>query len=183
MSNRVREEVTPIKKSIDKAKKGNKNAFIACTQPYEADIYRMAFVYMKNEHDALDVMQEAIIKAYESLDTLREPDYFKTWLIRIVINCCISKLKLAKKVVHIEPKQVDLWQVSDHDIPLKVTLETLINDLSLEEKNVVLLRFYQGYTFEDISDVLEIPLGTAKSLLYRALKKLRLQIEEVDFYE
>lgn len=172
-----------MKKLIDKAKEGNKNAFIACVQPYEADMYRMAFVFMKNEHDALDVLQDAILKAYESLHTLREPNYFKTWLIKIIINCCISKLKVAKKVIHIEPKLMDLWQVSDQDIPLQITLEKLVNELSLEEKNVVILRFYQGYTLGEISEMIEIPLGTVKSLLYRSLKKLRIQIEEVDFYE
>ena len=59
----------------------------------------------------------------------------------------------------------------------------MIEELTNEEKNVILLRYYQGHTFEETSSILEIPLGTAKSVCYRALKKLRIQIEEVDFYE
>ncbi|CAM5215493.1 RNA polymerase sigma (SigV) subunit OS=Ureibacillus acetophenoni OX=614649 GN=SAMN05877842_11916 PE=3 SV=1 [Ureibacillus acetophenoni] len=55
--------------------------------------------------------------------------------------------------------------------------------LQEDEKSVILLRFYQNYTFKEISQALEIPLGTAKSILYRALNKLRERMEEVDFYE
>lgn len=84
----VKKEVILIEKLIKKAKRGNKTAFIQYIKPYEADLYRMAFVYMKNEHDAVDVVQETILNAYEKINTLKEPAYFKTWLIKIVINIC-----------------------------------------------------------------------------------------------
>lgn len=143
----------------------------------------MAFVYMKNEHDAVDVVQETILKAYEKMNTLKEPAYFKTWLIKIVINTCLSKLKRSEKLIHIDEKHLALLQVTSADFSLKLTLQSLIDELSTEEKNVILLHFYQGYSFKETSEFLEIPLGTAKSVCYRAIKKLRIQIEEVDFYE
>lgn len=143
----------------------------------------MAFVYMKNEHDAIDVVQETILKAYEKISTLKEPAYFKTWLIKIVINTCLSKLKRLEKVISIEEKQLISLHTIQIDLSLKLTLQNLIEELTNDEKNVILLHFYQGYTFKEISEILELPLGTAKSVCYRALKKLRIQIEEVDFYE
>ena len=100
-----RKGVIPIQKLIKKAKRGNKTAFMQCIESYEADLYRMAFVYMKNEHDALDVVQETILKAYEKINTLKETAYFKTWLIKIVINTSLSKLKKAERVIHIDEKQ------------------------------------------------------------------------------
>ncbi|MFC5603639.1 RNA polymerase sigma factor [Sporosarcina koreensis] len=172
-----------IEKLIKKAKRGNKTAFIQCIEPYEGDLYRMAFVYMKNEHDAVDVVQETIIKAYEKINTLKEPAHFKTWLIKIVINTCLSKLKRSEKLIHIDEKHLASLQIMTTDISLKLTLQNLIEQLTNEEKNVILLHFYQGYTFKETSELLEMPLGTAKSICYRALKKLRIQIEEVDFYE
>lgn len=143
----------------------------------------MAFVYMKNEHDAVDVVQETILRAYEKMNTLKEPAYFKTWLIKIVINTCLSKLKRAEKVIHIDEKQLASLQVRPSDISLKLTVQNLIEELSNEEKNVILLHFFQGYTFKETSELLEMPLGTAKSICYRALNKLRIQIEEVGLYE
>ena len=138
---------------------------------------------MKNKHDAVDVVQETILKAYEKINTLKEPVYFKTWLIKIVINTCLSKLKRSEKVISIDEKQLASLQVIQTDISLKITLRNLIEELTTEEKSVILLHFYQGYTFKETSKILELPLGTAKSVCYRALKKLRIQIEEVDFYE
>lgn len=179
----VKKGVILIEKLIKKAKRGNQTAFIQCIEPYEAHLYRMAFVYMKNENDAVEVVQETIVKAYEKMNTLKEPAYFKTWLIKIVINTCLSKLKRADKVIHIDEKQLVSLQVLPTDISLKLTLQNLIEQLSTEEKNVILLHFYQGYTFKETSELLEMPLGTAKSVCYRALKKLRIQIEEADFYE
>ena len=121
-----REGVIPIQKLIKKAKRGNKTAFMQCIEPYEADLYRMAFVYMKNEHDALDVVQETILKAYENINTLKETAYFKTWLIKIVINSSLSKIKKAERVIHIDEKQSSILQVILTDISLKLTLQHLI---------------------------------------------------------
>ena len=168
---------------ILKAQKGNRKAFIKCIQPYEADLYRMAYVYMKNEQDALDIVQETILKAFESIHTLREPAYLKTWLIKININCCLKKIRQTQKIVYMEPQQVERWSEKEKDISLQVVLEKILNEISLEEKQILLLKYYQGYTFEEISGIVDMPLGTVKSLLYRALKKCKVQIEEVDFYE
>lgn len=138
---------------------------------------------MKNEHDAIDVVQETILKAFEKINTLKEPAYFKTWLIKIVINTSLSKLRMKERVINIDERQLALLHVVPIDVSLNITLKSLIEELTNEEKNVILLHFYQDYTFEETSKTLNIPLGTAKSICYRALKKLRIQIEEEDFYE
>lgn len=117
---------------ILKAQKGDKKAFIKCIQPYEADLYRMAYVYMKNEQDALDIVQETILKAFESIHTLREPAYFKTW--QISINCCLKKIRQTQKIVYMEPQQVELWSGKEQDVSLQVLLEKILNEISLEEK-------------------------------------------------
>lgn len=172
-----------MEKWILKAQKGNKKAFMKCIESYQADIYRIAYVYMKNEQDALDVVQETILKAFEKMNTLREPAYFKTWLIKIAINCCLKKLRHTEKIVYVEQEQMERWSEKEPDVSLQIVLEKILNDISLEEKQILLLKYYQGYTFEEISDIVELPLGTVKSILYRALKKCKVQMEEVNFYE
>ena len=75
---------------VKKAQKGNDKAFLKLFQKYEEDIYRMAYVYVKNENDALDVVQEVAYRSFKKIDTLKNPEYLKTWLIKIAINCSLN---------------------------------------------------------------------------------------------
>lgn len=168
---------------MKKAQKGNDKAFLKIFQQYEEDIYRMAFLYVKNENDALDVVQEVAYQAFKNIQTLKNPAYFKTWLIRITMNCAMNLVGKNKKVIHLTPEQGILIPSEEEDIPLSLTLENIMNVLQENEKSIVYLRFYQQYTFKEIAEILDIPLGTAKSILYRALEKLRKELTEVDFYE
>lgn len=132
----------------------------------------MAYVYVKNQEDALDVVQEVAYQSFKKIDTLKTPEYFKTWLMKITINCAINLIKKNSKVVQLKP-EYEVVIGTEEDIPLTLSLKDLIDGLEDEEKSVVLLRFYQNHTFKEIAELLDMPLGTAKSVLYRALKKLR----------
>ncbi|WP_075982049.1 sigma-70 family RNA polymerase sigma factor [Bacillus massilinigeriensis] len=168
---------------VKKAKKGNDKAFLEIFQKYEKDIYRMAFVYVKNQEDALDVVQEVAYQSFKKVHTLKKPEYFKTWLMKITISCATNLVKKNKKVVQLFPEFEEFVGSDDEDFPLTLSLQDLIDTLQEDEKSIVLLRFYQDFTFKEISEVLEIPLGTAKSVLYRALDKLRKEFKEADICE
>jgi len=86
-------------------------------------------------------------------------------------------------VIQLIPEFESFVGSDDEDIPLSLTLQNLIDTLHEDEKSIVLLRFYQNFTFKEISEVLDIPLGTAKSVLYRALDKLRKEFKEADICE
>ncbi|UOE94749.1 sigma-70 family RNA polymerase sigma factor [Alkalihalobacillus sp. LMS39] len=168
---------------VKKAQKGDDKAFIKLFQRYEEDIYRMAYVYVKNESDALDVVQEVAYRSFKNIETLKNPEYFKTWLIKITITYSIDLVRRNNKVVQLKP-EYDVYTGSiDEDIPLSITLQQLIEQLNEEEKSIVLLKFYEGYSFKEIAELIDIPLGTAKSILYRALSKLRKQFKGVDVGE
>lgn len=144
----------------------------------------MAYVYMKNQEDALDVVQEVAYQSFRKFDTLKNPEYLKTWLMKITINSAINAINKRKKVVQLKtPYEEYLGAEMDENIPLNLSLQNVIELLQEDEKSVILLRFYQNYTFKEISEALDIPLGTAKSILYRALQKLRKELKEVDFHE
>lgn len=182
MSNRCKEgkeRVNTLIRLIKKAQKGNDKAFLKLFQQVEEDIYRMAFVYLKNKDDALDVVQEVAYLSFKKINTLQKPEYFKTWVMKIAINCAINIIRKNKKVVQLKPGFEATMGTENKDILLSLTLQELMNVLQEDEKSVIILRFYHDRTLKEISEILDIPLGTTKSVLYRALHKLRKNSKEV----
>ncbi|PAE08150.1 RNA polymerase [Terribacillus saccharophilus] len=168
---------------IKKAQKGDNRAFLKLFQQYQDDIYRIAFTYVKNQNDALDVVQETAYRSFKKIVSLRNPEYFKTWLIKIAINCSIELIRKNKKVIQLKPEYEEYIGSVDEDVTLTITLQDLLERLSEDEKSVILLKFYQGYSLREIADILNLPLGTTKSILYRAINRLRKQFEEARMYE
>jgi len=161
-------------KTIKKARKGDDEAFSILFKKYEKDIYRMAFIYVSNQSDALDIVQETAYNAFKNIKSLKKPKFFKTWLMKIAIRCSLDLTRNRNKTFHLTPPlEGNLPDHINEDIDLKMTLRHLIDDLNEDEKSVILLRFYQDFTFKDISKVLDMPLGTCKTILYRAVNKLR----------
>ncbi|CAJ1004671.1 sigma-70 family RNA polymerase sigma factor [Brevibacillus aydinogluensis] len=165
---------------VKQAQSGNDAAYLALFQQYEEMVYRIAFVYVKNQDDALDIVQEVAYRSFKSIKTLREPRYFKTWLTKITISCSINVLQKRRKVIQMKPEQLDDVRSMDEDLPLSITLKDVLEKLDVNEKSVILLRFYQDYTIKEIAQVLELPLGTIKTILYRSLGKLRGILQEVE---
>ncbi|MFJ8247457.1 sigma-70 family RNA polymerase sigma factor [Peribacillus asahii] len=169
---------------VKKAQRGDDKAFLKLFQQCEEDIYRMAYVYVKNKDDALDVVQEVAYQSFKKIATLKKPEYFKTWVMKITMNCAINLVKKNKKVVLLKPEFEEFVGSDDEDIPLSLSLQELMDTLQEDEKSVILMKFYNDNTLKEISEALEIPLGTAKSVLYRALNKLRKNYKkEVGYYE
>ena len=162
---------------VERARSGDDDAFLKLFQKYEQEIYRIAFIYVKNQNDALDAVQETAYRSFKSIKNLKEPKFFKTWLIRIAISCSLDILRKRKKVILLTPEfeeyiTDDVEDADDINI-LEMTIQDLIKCLNENEKSVIILRFYQDLTIREVSETLDIPLGTAKTVLYRALKKLR----------
>ena len=169
---------------MKKAQKGNDDAFLILFQKYEQDIYRTSFVFVKNQNDALDVVQETAYQSFKSIKNLKEPKYFKTWLMRITINCALDLLRKQKNVVQMKPEVVEFISGDvNEDIFLEMTVRDLIERLNEDEKSVIVLRFYEDLTIKEVSETLGIPLGTAKTILYRALNKLRKDLKGESVYE
>ena len=163
------------------SKKQSSAAFMEEFRKYEADLYRIAYVHVKNEQDALDIMQETAYRAYKNQHTLKQPQYFKTWLTRIVINCAIDHIRKSGSVLPLDDYAENLPELShqeEQQIILRTTLHQLMDDLSPTEKNVVLLKYYQNLTIREIAEICDMPIGSVKTVLYRALHKLRTKLQE-----
>ncbi len=144
----------------------------------------MAYTYVKNNDDALDVVQEVAYRAFKNFDTLKEMKYIKTWLFRITINCSIDCLRKNNKII-IESHDLEKqWDGSgkDLDVPLSLSLQDILDELDMTEKTVILLKYYQEYTFQEISSVMYLPLSTVKTITYRALTKLKKIVKKEDIY-
>ena len=164
-------------KLVRKSKKGNTLAFSTLIKSYEKDLYKVAIAMTKNDDDALDCIQEAILQAYISIKDLRQDEYFKTWLIKILINKCNALLKKNKKILNLDVSIAENDKVEQSD---RLELKDSINNLDSNLKIIVILYYYEDMSIKDISESLNIPQGTIKSRLSRARSKLKemLSIDE-----
>lgn len=135
-------------------------------------MYRIAFTYMQNDADALDVVSETYAKAVANQAKIRELKYAKTWLTRILINTALDQLRKRKPVV-------DLEQVMDEPAASSSSMELLF-ELPDEYRVVVFLRFVEDLQLKEIAEVLELPLSTVKHRLYRGLELLRIVVEDLE---
>lgn len=138
---------------------------------YEA-MYRTAFVYLRQEEDAMDAVQEAIVKALKQVDSVREPEYLKTWLFRILINTALDEQKRKKKILPLLNEE----EVSREDVYRDLDVLNVLNSLEETERIVVSLRYFEDWKIEDIAWYLKKNVNTVKSILYRSLKKLKTEL-------
>lgn len=170
---------------LNRKRQSKEKQFIEMLEGNKAQFYRIAYSYMRNEHDALDAVQESVCKAYEHLDDLRECKYMKTWFTRILINTSNDMLSNKKRQRPDAFIEVELEDSQDavNQTEAKIDLMHSLSQLSEKEKAIILLRYFEDYKLEDVSRAVDLPLSTTKSILYRALKKMRINLEEVNIYE
>ncbi len=162
---------------------GNNEAFQELMEEEKVRLYKIAYVYVKNEEDALEIFQETIYKAYVSIKDLKEEKYFSTWITRILINTAYDYLKKKKRVIPMESdvlerKSTNYSSQNISRFPEKSDLLRYIEELDVKYKTVLILRFYKDYTIKQISSILECPEGTVKTNIHRAISLLRVKMKE-----
>lgn len=165
------------KSSVGKAKKIDRENFLLLINDNRLSIYKVARGILKNQYDIEDAIQNTLIKAYEKIDTLKDSNLFKTWIIRILINECKNILRKSKRTISLEE---EMNQGVYTDIYENIDLTRAINLLNEELKIVTVLFYFEDMTTKDIAMILEIPEGTVRSRLSRARQQLREIIEEVE---
>ena len=136
-------------------------------------LYRTAFCYMGGEAMALDVLDEAVYRGLKSLKKLQQPEYFDTWMTRILLNECQRELKRRGRCPPLE----DMPELSVEEFE-KRPLQEAVRRLPKELRDVVILRYFSGYTQAQTAEALEVPQGTVATRQRRALQLLRLELEE-----
>jgi RNA polymerase sigma-70 factor (TIGR02954 family) len=160
---------------VDKAIKGDDEAFLKLMQLYKIDLYKTALSYLKNKQEALEAIQEVTYRAYKSIGSIRENSYFKTWLIRIMINYCNDQLKKNKRVIlNEEVLQAQGFSENHEEMELKDAM------LALDERSreILTLKYFHDLKIKEIASFMQCPEGTVKTWLNKALKSLRGKLEE-----
>ncbi|MGD8188744.1 sigma-70 family RNA polymerase sigma factor [Brevibacillus ginsengisoli] len=163
---------------VARAKKGDSDAFQSLIHEEKEKLYKMAFVYMRNEEDSLEVFQETVYKAFVSISTLQENHYFSSWLVRILINTAIAHIKKKRKVVPMSHEILEgVGSTSHLKLEEQIDLLQAMEELEEKYKTVLLLRYYKDFTIKQISTFLNCPEGTVKTNLHRGLLLLKTKLK------
>lgn len=158
--------------------KGDCDAFGILIKRNKEYLYKTAFLYVKDQDKALDILQETIYIAFKNIKKLREYKYFKTWITRILINLAIKSLKKDSKVIQIESVNDVIDENIGIGIDEKVDLYNAVNELKEDFKDVVIMKYYNELSISQISDILGIPENTVKTKLSRARQMLKKILRE-----
>lgn len=157
----------------------DREEFLQLTLEAESTLFHISFSILHDEQDCADAVQEGILKAYMQRNKLREIKYFKTWLVRIVINECYGILRRNRKLQRFEENIVENKSYFGNYIKEEyLDLYQAISRLEEKEKICILLFYMEDYSVAEIADVLKIPVGTVKSRLNRGRKKLKDYLDE-----
>ncbi|KFZ41689.1 RNA polymerase subunit sigma-24 [Anoxybacillus flavithermus] len=141
-------------------------------------VLRLAYTYMRNQHDAEDVFQDVFIKLYEHMDRIQSEEHMKAWLIRVTVNVCKNKLK------SFAYRKMDTYEEWLHSSPIDSRGDVIEAVISLPTKyrEVVHLFYYEGYQTKEIAELLKKRESTVRSLLARAREMLKNKLKgEYDF--
>ncbi|WP_082023224.1 sigma-70 family RNA polymerase sigma factor [Sporosarcina koreensis] len=140
--------------------------------------YRLAYSYVKNKEDALDIVQDSIFKALRSIDRLDDLKYLKTWFYRILVNTSIDFIRKHQRMMVMDEETLDGYLPSTEDAQADMDLRRALDALTAYEKSLLLLRFFEDLKIDEVAAVLGENVNTVKTKLYRTVKKLRIEIGE-----
>lgn len=165
------------KEIIKMAMAGNIEAFGQIVKSLEDDLLRIALIKMKNIEDAEDVLQNTIFIAFKKINTLKNVDYFKTWIIKILINESNRVIKSNIKMREISKKIKVDETPSSSDLE-KIEIKSIINKLNDEDKLILELYYRDRFTSKEISKLLNLSINTVKSKILRARNRIKKEMEE-----
>lgn len=150
-----------------------KEQFVDYWKASREKYYRLAYCYTKNEQDALEILSEATYKGYCHLHQLKQPEYFDTWMSRIIIYEAYHFLKYKKRWVSYE----EYMDVPDEnmfrEIETNIDVYRYLDKLSAEERTLLILKYFEERSFKEVAEILSISESTIKTRTYRLLRKMR----------
>lgn len=151
----------------------NEQQYMDAAQALKVRLYRTALLYLGSSSAAVDAVDEAIYKGFLSYKKLRQPDYFNTWLTRILINVCSDELRRRGRMATLDELPETAAEQFDA-LPLREAVERLPRQL----REVIILRYFTGCTLAETAEILDLPPGTVSTQQRKALGLLRLELSE-----
>ena len=150
--------------------------FEECVTCNKEKFYRLAYTYVKNSHDAMDILQESILKGYSNLSKVKDIRALDKWMSRIIVNTALDFLRKSSKETVIDKESIIVDKVATTaDEDLSYAIDALDPGL----KTIIILKYFHGYTINEVADILEISVSTVKNRMHKALSLLRVDIKEV----
>lgn len=168
---------------VKKAIRGNDKAFEKLVKQESEKLYKTAFLYVRNKEDALDILQETIYKAYISINQVKQPEFFTSWLTKILMRTAYDFLRNNKKIILDESLLKNVTAASKTNMEGKMDLVNAISTLKQDYQTVIILFYYHDLSIRCIGETMGIPENTVKTQLRRAKMELKRILEGVNTYE
>jgi RNA polymerase sigma-70 factor, ECF subfamily len=182
-------DATDAAAALARARQGDSEAFRALVERHSRSVFRLAYRMTGNEHDAEDVVQESLLRAYKQLGRFQSRANFGTWLYRIVANCSVDMMR-ARQSRHDQSRREPLDAAEDipaADMPgperlarsaeIDACVRDALSALSPLERAAFTLRHYEGRSIDEISRTLGLGTSAAKHSVFRAVRKLRIALQ------
>ncbi len=181
---------------IEKFKMGDEGVFEEIVRRYQKKVYNSTYRMMGNHEDAWDLAQEAFLRVYRNLNRFQGRSSFSTWLFTITTNICRDELRKRQRQIkahslsepiRVKDGEIERDIVDDSMIPEDISLQRelrdeiqeVINNLPEEQKEVIVLREIQGFSYEEIAEIVGVAIGTVKSRISRGRRNLRQELDSL----
>lgn len=166
-----------VENLVEKSKQGDTAAFGDLYEIYSTDMFRFAYYYTGSEAVAEDCVSEAVLIAFRKIGELRNISSFKSWLFRILRNCCSSSFRKSSKETLTEEtgSSVHSFEKESDD---RLSLRNALMKLSDDEREILILHYCNGYTSREISMMLTLNENTVRSRLSRSTEKLKKELKD-----
>lgn len=183
-----------LNKQIKRVLKGDQDAFTDIVSLYQHRLYQVCYRMIGNKQEAEDIAQEAFVRAYTNLHTFDQKRKFSTWLYRIATNLCIDRIRKKKPDFYLDAQVtgtdgLDMYSqiASSETLPedqveqmeLQDRIQYEIKRLPDKYRSVIVLKYIEELSLQEISDILEMPLGTVKTRIHRGREALRKQLNNL----
>ena len=165
---------------IRKAKKGDKDAFCRLMDEQMQSMYKLAISYVKNDEDAADAIQDTILSCYENLKSLKYNRYFKTWMIRILINQCNGMIRQGRREVAYGEIPDIMGEQSEYAL---AEFKDLLERLDEKYRLILILYYVEEFKIAEIAKLLDLHENTVKTRLRRGRNSLKQEYEKMNLKE
>lgn len=162
-----------IDKLIKGAKQGDKDALVQLIMARKQDYYKLAYTYMRNKEDALDVLEDMIVILYESIHSLKKEEAFYSWSKTILVNRCKKLLAKKRNLFSLDTVREEAIEGGFKEKDDQLILEKHLSKLNKKHQEVLKLRYFLDLDYKSISNLLKIPIGTVKSRISVGIKRLK----------
>ncbi len=185
---------TIVKKRITQVLKGDQDAYAEVVEIYKDKIFQICYRMLGNRHEAEDIAQEAFLRAYVNINSFNINLKFSSWLYRIATNLCIDRIRKKKPDYYLDaevagtdgltmysqiPAETRLPEEDVESLELRETIQKEISKLPEKYRTVIVLKYIEELSLNEISEILDIPLGTVKTRIHRGREALRKQLRYV----